>query len=63
MDKQQIGMNNAVWTTPGQGIFKCKLGMCIRDDRENFIRAQTMSRNGSPLLREAKAWSLKEALH
>jgi ribonuclease HI len=74
--QQQTVMNNHVWTAPEQGAFKCNVdaaifkdrncygaGMCIRDYRGNFIRAQTMWRKGSPLPHEAEAWSLKEALH
>jgi hypothetical protein len=37
--------------------------MCIRDYCGNFIREQTIWRKGIPLPHEAKAWSLKEALH
>ncbi|GAU50382.1 hypothetical protein TSUD_368620 [Trifolium subterraneum] len=74
--QQQFGMNNPIWTAPKQGTFKCNVdatifkdrncygtAMCIRDNRGNFIRAQTMWRKGSPLPHEAEAGSLKEALH
>jgi hypothetical protein len=37
--------------------------MCIRDDRKNFIRAQTMWRKSSPLSHGVEPWCLKEALH
>jgi hypothetical protein len=37
-------------------------GMCVRDDRDKFICAQTMWTVGKPSPQEAEAWGLKQAL-
>jgi hypothetical protein len=37
-------------------------GMCIRDHRSNFIRAQTIWTYGNPLPHEADAWGSKAAI-
>jgi ribonuclease HI len=38
-------------------------GMCIRDHRSNFIRAQTIWTYGNPLPREAEAWGSKATIY
>ncbi|KAK2404967.1 hypothetical protein QL285_054266 [Trifolium repens] len=66
---------HVVWRPPGQGMYKCNVdaaifkeqncygaGMCIRDDKGNFIRAQTLWSYGNPLPHEAEAWGLKAAI-
>jgi ribonuclease HI len=36
--------------------------MFLRDDKDNFIRAQILWRYGNPLPHEAEAWGLKAGI-
>ncbi|GAU45278.1 hypothetical protein TSUD_100000 [Trifolium subterraneum] len=64
-----------IWTPPVQGMLKCNVdaaifkeqncfgaGMCLRDDKGNFIRAQTTWNYGNLLPYDAEAWGLKAAI-
>jgi ribonuclease HI len=37
-------------------------GICLRDDKGDFIRAQTLWSYGNPLSHEAEAWGLKTTI-
>jgi hypothetical protein len=62
------------WIPPAQGMYKCNIdaaikeqnrfgaGMCIRDLRGNFIRAQMIWTYGNPLPHKAEPRSLKAAI-
>jgi ribonuclease HI len=67
-----VSATAVTWTPPVQGMLKCNVdavifreqnffgvGMCLRDDKGNFIRAQTTWNHDNPLPQEAEVWGLK----
>jgi hypothetical protein len=62
--------NNVCWQPPVTGTVKCNIdaalfndqqkfgvGMCIRNDQGNFMKAKTMWFHGTPPPQEAEAWA------
>jgi hypothetical protein len=63
------------WIKPATGTIKCNVdtacykedkvycvGMCMRDEHGNFLKAYTIKKHGTPVIAEAEALGIREAL-